>query len=65
MNTKPEGAADAAKELQEPDPLVLIRVIEHGAKIGSLVCALGHEQRLPLSKAKLLKEIGKVEILGA
>jgi hypothetical protein len=66
MKGNTDHAADAAPQTKpEDDPLVKIRVIEHGAKIGSLICALDHQQSLPLSKAKLLKELGKIEILGA
>lgn len=61
-NTTETASAQAPKE--DPNMLVRIRIKEHGTKIGSLICAAGHEQQVMLSVARALEALGKAEIIG-
>jgi hypothetical protein len=65
MKPATDSAADAAPQAPEDDNmLVKIRVTVHGTKIGSLVCALGHEQQVSLKTARVLEALKKAEIIG-
>ncbi len=64
MKANPDNAAEAATSPSDDDMLVRIRIKEHGTKIGSLICAAGHEQQVPLKTARALEALGKAEIVG-
>ena len=49
---------------EDPNLQVQIRILVHETKIGCLVCAKGHEQRVPIATARALEALGKAEIIG-
>jgi hypothetical protein len=63
MNRTTDNAA-AAAPTEDENMLVRIRIKEHGTKIGSLICAAGHEQQVSLKTARALEALGKAEIIG-
>lgn len=48
----------------EPDPLVLVEVIEDHTQIGGHIKAKGHQEEMLLSKARTPELIGHIRIIG-
>jgi hypothetical protein len=63
MKANTDSAADAAPT-EDDNMLVRIRIKEHGTKIGTLICAAGHEQQVSLKTARALEALGKADITG-